>query len=372
MVEIKHRETGNILHIVDADTLQGAILREQDLRDADLHGANLEGADLTKADLFGADLREANLSQAILNEAKLMATNLDGACLNSANLIMAVCVATSMQGADLRNASLKSALLSSSFLQGANLRGADLLGAYLTMMHLKGADLTDARFQGTVLSACFDFHEAIGLAEVKHGSHSVLDMFTLRHCVNDLPDTFLEGCGYTRYEIDSLRQMYADKDRQFYSCFLSHAEKDSSFVERLRIDLIARNISCWHYRYDQRGGGYFRSQINEAIKEQDKLIVVCSKRSLVRLEVIEEIIVAIEAERKTQKQKLFPIRLDNFIFSKDMDQTYEKLPPRQRREDWLTYIRAYYIPDFRKWKDELIYKQEFEKLVRDLENPAPR
>ena len=372
MIEIKHSETGNVLHIVDADTLQGAILREKDLRYADLHGANLEGADLAKADLSWADLRQANLSRAIINEAKLMGTNLDSACLNKANLTMAFFVMTSMEGADLRNASLVGAQLADSFLRGANLRGADLLGAYLTMMHLKGADLTDARFQGTVLSACFDFHKAIGLAEVKHGSHSVLDMFTLRHCVNDLPDNFLEGCGYTRYEIDSLRKMYADKDRQFYSCFLSHAEKDSSFVERLRLDLIARNISCWHYRYDQRGGDYVRSQINEAIKAQDKLIVVCSKRSLVRLEVVEEIIVAIEEERKSQKKKLFPIRLDNFIFSNDMDQIYEKLPPRQHREDWLAYIRAYYIPDFCKWKDELIYRKEFEKLVKDLENPAPR
>ena len=58
MIEIKNKN-GDVLFIVQADTLRGA-----DLSWADLREANLRGADLRGADLRGADLREANLSGA--------------------------------------------------------------------------------------------------------------------------------------------------------------------------------------------------------------------------------------------------------------------------------------------------------------------
>ena len=41
MIEIKHKTTGEVLHRVDADSLQSADLRYADLRGADLYGANL-------------------------------------------------------------------------------------------------------------------------------------------------------------------------------------------------------------------------------------------------------------------------------------------------------------------------------------------
>ena len=56
MIEIKHRETGVVLHTVRADTLIGVILR----------GADLRGADLRGADLHVASLRGVNLSDAII------------------------------------------------------------------------------------------------------------------------------------------------------------------------------------------------------------------------------------------------------------------------------------------------------------------
>ena len=49
MIEIKHRETGVVLHTVRADTLIGVILRGADLRGADLHVASLRGVNLSDA-----------------------------------------------------------------------------------------------------------------------------------------------------------------------------------------------------------------------------------------------------------------------------------------------------------------------------------
>ena len=69
--------------------LSGAILRELDLREANLQGANLSGATLQRAQLMRANLESADLSGAVL-----MAVDLTGANLQRANLSNAESVFT--------------------------------------------------------------------------------------------------------------------------------------------------------------------------------------------------------------------------------------------------------------------------------------
>ena len=61
-------------------------LRGADLSYADLRSANLRGADLRSANLRSADLRSANLRYANLSSADLSGANLRGADLSYANL----------------------------------------------------------------------------------------------------------------------------------------------------------------------------------------------------------------------------------------------------------------------------------------------
>src|SRR6476660_1365106 len=61
MIEIRHKETGEVLHQVRGNSLEGARLRHRVLVRADLRGANLQRADLLHADLTDADLEGARL-----------------------------------------------------------------------------------------------------------------------------------------------------------------------------------------------------------------------------------------------------------------------------------------------------------------------
>jgi len=79
VIEIKHRETGDVLLRVHADTLRGADLGKAVLSYADLSGADLSGANLSAAQLFQADLRGANLSGADLSDADLRLADLTDA-----------------------------------------------------------------------------------------------------------------------------------------------------------------------------------------------------------------------------------------------------------------------------------------------------
>ncbi|GEM_PF-2439926 len=105
--------------IIEAATLENAILRDTNLQEADLSYANLqeaylEGANLQETDLISANLQGANLSYANLQGAELYNANLQEAALQNANL----------QGANLESADLQEA-----DLYNANLQEADLVGA---------------------------------------------------------------------------------------------------------------------------------------------------------------------------------------------------------------------------------------------------
>src|SRR5882724_4445556 len=86
MIVIRHKETGEPLLEVAADTLAGADLEGAMLLCADLKGADLRGAHLRVADLCQADLRGATLDKADLRDADATLANLVGAMLRGADL----------------------------------------------------------------------------------------------------------------------------------------------------------------------------------------------------------------------------------------------------------------------------------------------
>jgi|GEM_PF-1273247 len=377
MVVIRHKYTGIVLHTVRADTLCEAKLRGAHLSYADLNGADLNGTDLIGADLNGTDLNGARLIGADLSRADLRGVHLNKAHLNKARLIGARLIGADLSEANLSEANLKGACLSEADLRGVHLNkaclnGARLIGADLSRADLSNADLKEAELGYTNFVRCNTLHQAKNLESIKHWYASSLDGATLRASIAYLSDVFLQGVGYTNEEIENLRAIY-NQGIQYYSCFLSSTTANADFADRIRTDLISNNITCWHYRHDMKGGKFWRPQINEAIKLHDKLVFVASEQSVQRPEVVREILEAIEQERKTEQQKLFPLRLDDFILSKEALRFADKnIAASAWPEDWIRYIRQFHIPDFSAWKDHDAYTQEFQKLLRDLKEPARR
>jgi len=83
-VEIRHRFTRRILHVIYANTLNEAMLAGANLIEADLAGGSLCSANLRGASLVGANLRGANLMGASLQGADLRDACLVGAQLAGA------------------------------------------------------------------------------------------------------------------------------------------------------------------------------------------------------------------------------------------------------------------------------------------------
>jgi hypothetical protein len=67
---------------------------------------------------------------------------------------------------------------------------------------LRNADLGRAIMGGTVLAACADLAQALGLADVSHAADSSIDIATLRVGLDRFPGQFLEGLGLTAEELE--------------------------------------------------------------------------------------------------------------------------------------------------------------------------
>lgn len=136
---------------------------------------------------------------------------------------------------------------------------------------------------------------------------------------------------------------------------------------------LKNGIDCWHYAHDMRGGKEWEVQITDAIKEHRKLILICSRRSIYRRNVVSEIMRAIDEERRTGEQKLFPIRLDDHILGTEiLEEAREKVKSGEWSENWVFYVQKYHIPDFSRWTDSKDYQRELTKLIQDLRNPVRR
>jgi uncharacterized protein YjbI with pentapeptide repeats len=321
-------------------------LRGVNLTDAWLEGVDMsavERSDRTKADvpdLSGAILVRANLARANLFEAAMAGADLTGAHLNRANL----------EGADLSRAMLT---------------GAVLIGSRFTRAELHGASFAGAWCGGTVFDC--DLSRVVGLNDIVHLGPSPLDVLTILRFRDDLPEPFLRGCGISEREVDYFKTVPGQPIR-FYTCFISYSTRDEAFAARLHNDFRAAGMRCWKWDHDARTDHTLWSEIDVIIRTYDKFLLIASQHSLKSPAVIREIERAILQEDDRQKRRqsgeknvdpnvLLAVRLDNYIFKWD----HELKPDVCRKV----------IADARNWdKDNAIYQQVLQKLLRDLK-PRP-
>ena len=258
-----------------------------------------------------------------------IAANLDGAYLGGARL----------EWADLAGANLEGTIL-----KGANLEGADLEAALL-----KGANLAGVQLSSTNL-ANVDLSSTNGLDACKHLGPSTVDHRTIMRSKN-VPLTFWRGCGLPDALIDYMPSLTCTAI-EFYSCFISYSSKDQDFAERLHADLQNAGVRCWFAPHDLEIGGVIQEDIDQQIRQRDKVILILSKASVASAWVTREVKTALEEEKKG-KRVLFPIRLDDAA----MDTT----------DQWAHDIKqTRNIGDFSRWKDHDAYKATLDRVLRDL------
>ncbi len=289
---------------------------------------------------------------------KPVVMNLDGINFSRVNLRRCVLRGASLVGADLRRADLKGADLRKANLTNADLTNASVNHANLTLATLHDTVLTNVLFWETVL-ARVSLNGAKGLESCRHGGPSIVDHRTLRRSP-DVPDSFWRGCGLPDELIDSFRAMAA-RDSTLPSFFISYSTADSNFASKLYKDLQARGIDCWMAEHNLKGGVGLEEQIESAIGECDRTIIILSESSIESRWVLTEVQRARKREIDEQSNILFPIRTVPYAklqswkcFDTDMG------------EDIAKAVRRYFIPDFSEWRDDSKYAATLEEFVGGL------
>jgi uncharacterized protein YjbI with pentapeptide repeats len=233
MIEIRHRETGLVLHRVPGEDLTRTRLRALKLAGADLHGADLREARLSGTDLSGANLEGAKMNAIRGTEPLPVYQTLVGWLGVPFALIMAGAVLLSLISLDLEGLTAANGaglLLCPSLLVGycvlvararvfpqpgssMKLRGANLAGANLNAALLHSADLEDADLRGATLDRADLRGAVLCRANLEHASLAGCSLSGADLRNTNLHGACLVGAGLFRADLQSANLQNADLSR---------------------------------------------------------------------------------------------------------------------------------------------------------------
>jgi hypothetical protein len=152
---------------------------------------------------------------------------------------------------------------------------------------------------------------------------------------------------------------------QFYSCYISYSHADKAFARRLHDALQEHGIRSWLDDHQLLPGDKIYTEVNRGIRLWDKVLLCCSKDSLMSWWVENEIQIALDKEQQLREERgqevlaLIPLNLDGYLFS------------GERESGLANQLKSRLAADFTGWEtDNSKFEAEFEKLVRALRADA--
>ncbi|XXT17579.1 toll/interleukin-1 receptor domain-containing protein [Sorangium sp. So ce429] len=294
---------------------------ERNFRGVDLAGADLTGAVLNRTDFTGATFSRATFFGATLIgatfvRASLVRTNFVDATLSDANLSAATLMSANFSGANLSSVNISVTNLSGASFSGTNLSGANLSGAHLSGANFGGAVLRGTLLINVDLSPLCAAHPAVrheGPSFVDH--HSVLRSIHAPRLKDFLsytgvPEVFIE------YMVDCARSLRMDVFKMLQSTFISYGAPDESFARKLYEALHSNGVTTFFFPEHAEPGEKLHRTMRKGVNEHDRVILICSRNSLDRKGVLNELEEILTREaRDGGASYLIPIRLDDYVFT---------------------------------------------------------
>lgn len=148
-----------------------------------------------------------------------------------------------------------------------------------------------------------------------------------------------------------------DESSMYKSIFISYGGPDEEAAGTLNKALKSVGVSTWFFPDDSIPGQKLHRMMHDGVNKHDKVLLVCSKDSLTRSGVLNEIERVLEREAKEGGSDiLIPVTLDDYIFA-------EWNP---ERTDIAEQIKARVIINVDPESDN--YKQDIDKLVKSLKS----
>jgi hypothetical protein len=329
----------------------------------DLDGICLAGAPLQGAVFDDSSLVAADLGGAQLDAARFVAADLSEATMSEADALGADFVAATMNNTDLRGAFLGGASFHFANCAGADLSGTTLDSAVFESTGLAGASFHDALLGGTVL---FDLDvKCLCDVSLGHERPSSVDvrsvMKSYRH---PRLKAFMVDCGipeiFAEYMIDCAKALGDDLLQELMqSTFISYGGPDEAFARRLADALRAHGVVVFFFPETARVGERIGVEVFNALQRHDRMILVCSRASLDRPGVLNEIQETLDREaRDGGASYLIPVLLDDYLLSEEA-----------RAHPLLARVADRVAADFR---DPVRFDEELSRLLTALRKASPK
>jgi|RhiMetdeSRZDD1v2_1073273.scaffolds.fasta_scaffold781560_1 TIR domain-containing protein/pentapeptide repeat protein len=286
----------------------------------DISGANLSDKDLTGASFYGGDLRGVNFSGSRMTHVQLKGADVSGAKLTYASLNATDLIGVNFSGCDFSHADLTGAAMERSTLVRANLSRTSLGGTVLADADLHGARFAHAHLYHTNLCDV-DVSRLCDEPRLQHGGPSSIDHRTVvKSYHHPRFRSFMADCGvpdvFAEYMIDCAKASDHNLLRRLMqSTFISYGGPDEAFAEKLYDALKARGVVTFFFPRTARVGERIDDEVFRRIQEHDRVLLVCSRKSLDRVGVVNEIQETLDREaRDGGATYLLPITLDDYVF----------------------------------------------------------
>jgi len=143
------------------------------------------------------------------------------------------------------------------------------------------------------------------------------------------------------------------------SVFISYGGPDQKTAERIHDALEAKGFDAFCFSKDAHAGKPLHELMYEGVNQADKVVLICSRSSLGRPGVLNEIEETLRrSARAGGRNALIPVTLDDFVFG-DLARQSPALATR---------LRDLVIADFRDaQRSNTRFQQALDRLVKSLE-----
>lgn len=171
----------------------------------------------------------------------------------------------------------------------------------------------------------------------------------------------LVAARYYRHRVSHCGPQNAKPNRLPFLLYQLHPDR-YRICHHLYEQLQESGVRCWYAPEDVQGGKKVHHQLDQAIREHDKLLLILSPDSMQSNWVEYELRRARRRERTDNRRMLFPLRLTSY----ETLQAWECFDGDEGR-DLAAEVREYFIPDFSNWSDTEAFNTAFARLLRDLQ-----
>jgi hypothetical protein len=274
--------------------------------------------------------------------------------LNGCNFRRAKFVGTTLDHTDAIGCDFSHAELNGTKIRGSDLRNCKF---YRTMVAATFDDtnITNSNFEGAYLLSSTFINVDIGSARGLNRAHVyppiTLDARTLLKS-GILPRDVYRACGMSDKVTKSIKRTLEQK-RKRVRCFISYSSKDEKFAATLRSDLEDNGIETWYAPRDLPIGAKTRVDLDRAILNSDKLVIVLSQKSIISDWVEQEVETALERERLSKRSILLPLRIDESVM--------------KAKVGWAANLRrTRNVGDFSKHRRDAQYFSTLGQLINDI------